>query len=208
MVYKVIKRLIDFTLALILVVLFLPVWIIVPILIALDSRGPIFFTQKRVGQFGKQFQILKFRTMIKDADNYWKTHPELYEKFKKESWKLTLGEDPRITRMGRILRQTSIDEFPQVFNILKGNMSLIGPRPIRDIEVKDAIKRYGKEIQTDIDIALTAKPGLSGIWQVSGRNDVPWDRRIRLDAKYAANQNLIDDLKIMIKTPMAMISKW
>lgn len=208
MVYQIVKRAFDIAASLVLIVLFLPVWILVPILIVLDNKGPIFFTQKRVGQNGKSFQIFKFRTMIKDADEFWKTHPDLYEKFKKESWKLKLEEDPRITKMGRVLRQTSIDEFPQVFNILMGSMSLIGPRPIRDIEVKDALKRYGTSIQKDIDTALSAKPGLSGIWQVSGRNDVPWDQRIRLDARYAANQNIIDDLKIIVKTPLAMISKW
>jgi exopolysaccharide production protein ExoY len=208
MFYTVIKRTIDIFGSLFLIILFLPVWIIVPILIKLDSSGPILFRQKRVGQSGKPFMILKFRTMIANADDYWKAHPALYEKFKQKSWKLTLDEDPRITRLGKALRQTSIDEFPQVFNILLGNMSLIGPRPIRDIEISDALKRYGKDLQKDINLALTAKPGLSGIWQVSGRNDVPWDRRIRLDAKYAANRNLVDDLKIMVKTPLAMISKW
>lgn len=208
MFYTYIKRSIDLIGSLFLIFLFLPVWVIVPLLIKLDSSGPVFFFQKRVGQNGKIFKIIKFRTMIINADNYWKAHPALYEKFKKKSWKLTLDEDPRITKLGKALRQTSIDEFPQVFNILLGQMSLIGPRPIRDIEIKDAVKRYGKSIKNEIKTALTAKPGLSGIWQVSGRNDVPWDRRIRLDAKYAANRNLVDDLKIMIKTPLAMISKW
>jgi lipopolysaccharide/colanic/teichoic acid biosynthesis glycosyltransferase len=208
MFYTYIKRTIDIIGSLVLIILFLPVWIIVPILIKLDSQGSVFFRQKRVGQNGQPFLIIKFRTMIESADDYWKAHPALYEKFKKKSWKLTLDEDPRITKLGKALRQTSIDEFPQVFNILFGQMSLIGPRPIRDIELNDAVKRYGSSIQKDINLALTAKPGLSGIWQVSGRNDVPWDRRIRLDAKYAANRNLVDDLKIMIKTPLAMVSKW
>ncbi len=208
MIYDITKRTIDIVGSLILIVLFLPVWLIVPLLIKLDSPGPIIFTQKRVGKNGKPFDIIKFRTMLADAEQYWKKHPELYEKYKKMSWKLTLEEDPRVTRLGKILRQTSIDEFPQVFNILIGSMSLVGPRPIRDIEIKDATKRYGPDIKDAIDKSLAAKPGLTGIWQVSGRNDVPWDRRVRLDASYATARNLVDDLKIAIKTPLAMISKW
>lgn len=208
MFYNTFKRLIDVTAALTLIVLFLPVWIIVPLLIKLDSQGPIVFFQKRLGLDSKMFEIIKFRTMHADAENYWKKNPELYKKFKKQSWKLTLDEDPRITRLGRILRQTSIDEFPQVFNILLGTMSLVGPRPIRSVEKKDAIKRYGKKISPFIASALSAKPGLTGPWQVSGRNDVPWDKRIKIDANYAARRNILDDFAIILKTPFAMISKW
>jgi lipopolysaccharide/colanic/teichoic acid biosynthesis glycosyltransferase len=208
MFYDLAKRAIDLTASTILIILFLPIWIIVPILIRLDSDGPILYFQKRVGRYGRPFKIFKFRTMINNAEEYWKEHPDLYEKFKQGSWKLTLDEDPRVTRLGKILRQTSIDEFPQVFNIFLGSMSLVGPRPMRQIEINDALKRFGSDLQTDIDLSLTAKPGLTGIWQVSGRNDVPWDRRVRLDAKYAAARYLIDDLKIIVKTPLAMISKW
>lgn len=208
MLYLSLKRLLDLTAAFFLIFLFLPIWIIVPLLIKLDSQGPIFFVQKRVGQGGRLFNIIKFRTMIADAEAYWKKHPSLFEKYKKLSWKLTLEEDPRVTPLGKILRQTSIDEFPQVFNILRGEMSLVGPRPIREIEITDAVTRYGKKIRPFIDQSLTAKPGLTGIWQVSGRNDVAWDRRVKLDAKYATAKNLLDDFKIIIKTPLAMISKW
>lgn len=208
MLYDSVKRILDIFAALILIVLFLPVWLIVPILIALDSPGPIVYRQKRVGKNGKPFKIIKFRTMIKNADDYWKKNPKLYEKFKKLSWKLTLDEDPRITKLGRILRQTSIDEFPQVFNILLGSMSLVGPRPIRDIEAEDAIKRYGKGVKQKIETSFTVKPGLTGPWQVSGRNDVPWDKRVALDANYVKRRNLLDDVIIILKTPLAMISKW
>jgi lipopolysaccharide/colanic/teichoic acid biosynthesis glycosyltransferase len=208
MLYTLTKRVIDFTGALFLSLIFLPIWIIVPILIKLDSPGPVFYMQKRVGQNGKPFRILKFRTMITNADEYWKAHPDIYEKFKKSSWKLTLDEDPRITRLGRVLRQTSIDEFPQVFNILFGTMSLIGPRPVRDIEISDAIDRYGEGIKKDIDKALSAKPGLSGPWQVSGRNDIPWDKRLAMDAQYAQKKSIVFDVMVMLRTPLAMISKW
>ncbi len=198
----------DITASLILIILFLPVWFVVPILIKLDSSGPIFFHQKRVGRNKKPFQIIKFRTMIAAADAYWKKNPKLYEKFKKSSWKLTLDEDPRITKIGRVLRQTSIDEFPQVFNILLGHMSLVGPRPIRNLEVEDALKRYGSKIEPLINTSLSVKPGLTGPWQVSGRNDVPWDKRVTMDANYAQRHNLFDDIRIISKTPLAMISKW
>ncbi|MBI3954593.1 sugar transferase [Candidatus Collierbacteria bacterium] len=216
MFYSSLKRLVDITSALFLLILFLPVWLIVPILIKLDSQGPVFFTQKRVGLKGKIFSILKFRTMkmyqlngqTVHGDDFWKKDKVLYEKYKKSGWKLTLDEDPRVTRMGRVLRQTSIDEFPQLFNILRGDMSLIGPRPLRKIEIKDAISRYGSKIKHLIDQSLEVKPGLTGPWQVAGRNDVPWDKRVELDADYAKRHSLVYDLTIAFKTPLAMISKW
>jgi len=208
MLYFFTKRTLDVTTAIFLIILFLPIWVIIPILIKLDSPGKVFFLQERLGLGGKIFKIFKFRTMFKDAESYWKKNPALYEKYKKLSWKLTLEEDPRITRMGKILRQTSIDEFPQVFNILVGDMSLVGPRPIRKIEVKDAVSRYGKFTQKFIDSSLTVRPGLTGPWQVSGRNDVPWDKRIKIDSDYAKRRSLIYDLIIALKTPAALISKW
>ncbi len=208
MVYTFIKRLIDICFSTTLIILFLPIWIIIPILIKLDSPGGVFFAQKRVGRGGKIFRILKFRTMIVDADAYWKKNPKLHEKFKQGSWKLTLDEDPRITRLGKVLRQTSVDEFPQVFNILMGDMSLVGPRPLRDIEIEDAVGRYGDHIADMIQKSLTVKPGLTGPWQVSGRNDIPWDKRVSIDATYASKRSILEDFKIIFRTPLAMISKW
>jgi len=209
MFYTAIKRTLDILASLILIILFLPIWVIIPILIKMDSSGGVFFLQKRVGLSGKVFKIFKFRTMKKDVDKYfWAKHPKLYKKFKANSWKLTLEEDPRITRVGKVLRQTSIDEFPQVFNILKGDMSLIGPRPIRKNEVKDAISRYGKKVEKPIRQSFMVRPGLTGPWQVSGRNDVPWDKRIQIDADYAKKKSLMYDFIIALKTPTALISKW
>lgn len=208
MLYNFLKRSIDISSSLVLIILFLPIWIIVPLLIILESRGPIFFLQERVGKDRRKFKIIKFRSMIIDADDYWKKNPNLHEKFKKLGWKLTLDEDPRITKLGRVLRQTSIDEFPQVFNILLGDMSLVGPRPYRFSEIDDAKKRYGKQIISSIDQSLTVKPGLTGYWQVSGRNDISWDKRAKMEAEYASRKNLLDDFAIIIKTPLAMVSKW
>jgi lipopolysaccharide/colanic/teichoic acid biosynthesis glycosyltransferase len=207
-IYEPIKRLIDITTSLVLAVLFLPIWIIIPILIVLDSKGTSFYTQKRMGKNGKIFKLYKFRTMKNGADKFWKSNTKLSNKARQSGWKLEINDDPRITKLGRFLRQTSIDEMPQVFNILKGNMSLVGPRPIREIEIKDALKRYGKKIQSYIDSSLTVKPGLTGPWQVAGRNDIPWNKRVRMDAAYAKRQSILEDLSIIIKTPFAMISKW
>lgn len=206
--YEPIKRLIDISASLVLAVLFLPIWIIIPILIVLDSKGSSFYTQKRMGKNGKIFRLYKFRTMKDGADDFWMSKSKLSNKARKSGWKLEINDDPRITKLGKFLRQTSIDEMPQVFNIFKGDMSLVGPRPIREIEVKDALKRYGKKIQSYIDSSLTVKPGLTGPWQVAGRNDIPWNKRVKMDAAYAKRQSILEDLSIIIKTPFAMISKW
>ncbi|KKT37170.1 MAG: Sugar transferase, probable phospho-glucosyltransferase, partial [Candidatus Collierbacteria bacterium GW2011_GWF1_44_12] len=132
----------------------------------------------------------------------------LYEKYKKSGWKLELDEDPRITKLGKILRQTSIDEMPQVINILLGDMSLVGPRAYVKPELEDAVKRYGKKIEPLIKDSLSVKPGLTGPWQVSGRNTIPWDQRVAIDADYAKRHSLLYDVYVILKTPFAMISKW
>jgi len=216
MFYNLSKRLIDIISSLILIILFLPIWIIIPILIKLESEGPIFYYPDRVGKGHRIFKMIKFRTMkmlkingkVVHAVEYWKHHRELYEKYKRNGWKLTLDEDPRISRIGRVLRQTSIDEFPQVFNILKGEMSLVGPRAYVEPEIEDAIKRHGQKIKKLIETSLRTKPGLTGPWQVSGRNDIPWDKRVAIDAAYAKRCSLLYDLVIIVKTPLAMLSKW
>jgi lipopolysaccharide/colanic/teichoic acid biosynthesis glycosyltransferase len=216
MFYETVKRAVDITAALVLIILFLPIWLIVPILIKLESKGTVFYTPDRVGRFGKTFKMIKFRSMKMfeiggkevHAVEFWKYNKDLFEKYKKAGWKLTLEEDPRITRLGKILRQTSIDEFPQVFNILKGDMSLVGPRAYVKPEIDDAIKRYGAGIKKNIEVSMTAKPGLTGPWQVSGRNVIPWDKRVEMDAAYAKKKSLLNDFVIMFKTPFAMISKW
>lgn len=216
MLYDLAKRAIDILASIILIFLFLPIWILIPILIKLESEGPIFYFPDRVGKNRRIFKMIKFRTMkmlkvdgrIVHAVEYWKHHPKLYEKYKKNGWKLTLDEDPRITKIGKILRQTSIDEFPQVFNILKGEMSLVGPRAYVEPEIIDAIKRHGRKIKKLIETSLTTKPGLTGPWQVSGRNDIPWDKRVEIDALYAKKRSLRYDLIIIAKTPLAMLSKW
>mgnify|MGYP001577190638 FL=1 len=139
---------------------------------------------------------------------FWKENLELYEKYKKNGWKLKLQDDPRITRLGKILRQTSIDEMPQIINIFRGEMSLVGPRAYVEPEIKDAIKRYGKNLEIIIKESLEVKPGLTGPWQVSGRNEIPWNQRVAIDADYAKRRSIFYDIYIILKTPFAMISKW
>lgn len=216
MIYDTVKRLMDIIASSVLAVLFLPVWIIIPILIKLESEGPVFYLPERVGKDGVPFKMIKFRSMkmfqingkTVHAVEFWKSNKALYEKYKKAGWKLTLEEDPRITKIGKILRQTSIDEFPQVFNILKGDMSLVGPRAYVQPEIEDAKERHGIEITEYINNSLKAKPGLTGPWQVSGRNDVSWDKRVMLDSEYAKKRSLMYDITIIFKTPLAMLSKW
>lgn len=216
MFYDTIKRVIDIFSSIILAVIFLPIWVIIPILQKLGSKGPIFYKPERVGKNGKKFAMYKFRSMKMfevdgkevHATEFWNHNPELFEKYKKNGWKLELDEDPRITPLGKILRQTSIDEMPQVINVLKGEMSLVGPRAYVEPELKDALKRYGNKIENLINQSLSAKPGITGPWQVSGRNDIPWNQRVAIDADYAQRKSILYDLYIILKTPFAMISKW
>ncbi len=216
MFYESTKRAIDIAASLVLIILFLPIWVIIPILIKLESKGTILYAPDRVGRFGKNFKMYKFRSMKMfeidgnevHAVEFWKYNKELFEKYKKAGWKLTLEEDPRITRLGKILRQTSIDEMPQVFNILKGDMSLVGPRAYVKPEIDDAVDRYGKKLIPVITQSLQAKPGLTGPWQVSGRNTILWRDRVMMDADYAKRRSILYDFYIMLKTPFAMISKW
>ena len=207
-IYEFGKRFIDLLLAGILALLFLPLWALIPVLIKIDSKGKAIFSQPRIGKNGIQFYILKFRSMVVGADELlWKDprFSSLRQEFSRRDWKLP--NDPRITRVGRILRRLSFDEFPQVFNVLRGEMSIVGPRAYRPQELVDQQKKYPgtKEL---IKKALNVKPGITGLWQVSGRNDVPFDKRVMIDAEYANRKSLWDDVKILIRTPMAMISKW
>ncbi len=200
------KRILDIVVALILIILFLPVWIIVPILITLDSPGPIFFTHKRVGKNGKPVNLLKFRSMVADADEILhKRNPELLKQFKAGDWKLE--NDPRITRLGKILRSLTIDEFPQLLNVLKGEMSMVGPRAYVERELKEQQQKY-PETRPLIKEILSVKPGVTGPWQTSGRNEIPFNKRAAMDAAYAKEKNILNDIRILIKTPKAMISKW
>lgn len=200
------KRLIDIFSALILFIVFFPIWLILPILIKLDSKGSIFYKHKRVGKNGKQFDLYKFRSMVNDADEIlYKKDPKLLKQFKNGDWKLK--NDPRITKLGKLMRNLTLDEFPQLWNVLKGDMSLVGPRAYIQAELDEQCRKY-PHTKKYLDQILSVKPGITGPWQVSGRNEISFDKRARMDQEYARNHNIIYDIIIMIKTPKAMISKW
>lgn len=206
--YEIWKRVLDVTVASVLMIVFFPLWILVPLLMKFDGPGPVLFSQLRAGKNGKKFHILKFRSMIPDADDLlWKdpAYKKLRQEFKHRDWKLP--NDPRITRVGRLLRKLSIDEFPQIFNVLRGEMSVVGPRAYRERELTIQSKKY-PHAREWIKRALTVKPGITGLWQVSGRNDVPFDKRVQIDAEYASRRSLLEDLWILFKTPKAMLSRW
>jgi lipopolysaccharide/colanic/teichoic acid biosynthesis glycosyltransferase len=175
-------------------------FLLISILIMLDSTGGPLYRQTRIGKGGRRFQALKFRTMVLDADQilqrYLDESPEL-----KAEWAAThkLKRDPRVTRIGAILRKLSLDEMPQFWNILIGDMSLIGPRPIVDAE----IERYGK----CFELYIQARPGLTGLWQVSGRSDTSYQQRVELDEYYLLNRSLKLDLIILFKTVYVVLGR-
>ncbi len=207
MSYAVVKRLIDIILSLVLLVIFSPVVVIGALAIKLTSPGPVFAdTPKRVGKGGRLFYPYKFRSMILNAHKLLTKDPnfsKLYKEYKRSSYKLY--SDPRVTPVGRFIRRHSVDEIPQLLNVLKGEMSLVGPRPYYPDELHEQQKKY-PETRGSVKEVLSVKPGISGIWQVSGRSEVNFDKRITLDAYYARNMSLWLDIKILLKTPWAMIS--
>jgi exopolysaccharide production protein ExoY len=204
--FEVEKRVLDVTVALALIVFFLPFWLIVPILVWIDSGWPVFFTHTRVGKNGRPIKLYKFRSMVRDADEILhQRDPKLLAKFKAADWKLE--NDPRITRLGKVLRALTIDEFPQLVNVLQGDMSMVGPRPYVAKEVAEQTERYPETGPLMQDI-MTVKPGITGPWQVSGRNDVPFVERAKMDAAYARQRSIINDMVILCKTPKAMITRW
>lgn len=181
--------------------------LVTAIAIKLDSEGPVFADiPDRVGLNGKKFRLYKFRSMIPNAQKILMTDPrlkKLYEEYKNSNHKLK--NDPRITRVGAFIRKHSIDEFPQLINVLLGNMSLIGPRPYHDFELADQKKAY-PHLVGKIDKMLTVKPGITGQWQVSGRSEVDFDKRIELDADYAEKKSLWCDIVILFKTPWVVLT--
>jgi len=191
--YKLIKNFFDLLFSLLFIIASIPLFIVISLLIKLSSRGPIFFLQKRIGKNNIPFKCIKFRTMYPEAkdilDNLLMKDSLLKKEFE-ETHKLK--NDPRITTIGKLLRKTSLDELPQFFNVLRGEMSIIGPRPI----VKEEKKKYGKNLKK----VLLIKPGITGLWQVSGRNNLTYKRRVMLDLTYVKNFNFIMDLRILLRT--------
>jgi len=187
--YYAVKRLLDIVLSILGIVFLAPVFLCIALSIKIDDGGPVLHFREIIGKHGKRFYALKFRTMITDADTYLAKHPELMQKFKQN---MKLSQDPRITRTGRFLRKTSLDELPQLLNVLVGQMSLVGPRMIHPSE----LARYGEYGQK----RLSVKPGITGLWQISGRQHISYDERVQLDMRYIDTRSFIVDLVILVKT--------
>jgi UDP-galactose-lipid carrier transferase len=198
-VRRVIKSLFDRAGALAGIILLSPVAALVAIAVASDG-GPVFFKHMRLGQNGRRFACFKFRSMAVNAEKVL-AHTLATNSEAAAEWALTqkLRNDPRVTRVGRILRSTSIDELPQLFNVLIGDMSLVGPRPIVDAEVD----RYGK----DMEFYYRCKPGMTGLWQISGRSDTTYNQRVELDDWYVKNWSLWHDLAILMRTVPALLKR-
>lgn len=196
-VYKAIKRVFDIVFSLIGLILLSPIFLIISVIIKLDSKGPVFFVHSRIGEKGKPIGIYKFRTMVNNAEDLIKSFtPEQKEEFER-SYKLE--NDPRITKVGDFLRKTSLDELPQILNILKGELSIIGPRPI----VQSELDKY----EDNKDKFLSVRPGLTGYWAANGRSDTSYEERMQMELYYVDNMSFKLDVKIFFKTIFAVLKK-
>ncbi|MDD5449168.1 MAG: sugar transferase [Candidatus Omnitrophica bacterium] len=193
--YQFLKRLTDIAVSLLCIILLTPFFLAIAIIIRIDSKGPAVFRQIRIGQDGKPFLFFKFRTMRYDAEKLKEGMRHLSDM---EGPIFKIKRDPRITRIGRFLRRTSIDEFPQLFNVLKGDMTLIGPRP----PLVEEVRKYGKREMR----RLSVKPGMTGLWQVSGRNDISFLEWMELDLYYIEHRSITLDINILIRTIPAVLS--
>ena len=195
---RVIKRSGDIVFSLAVLTLGSPVLLLLGLLVKVTSRGPVFYVQQRVGRGYRSFGCIKFRTMRRDADKVLSAvlaqSPDLEEEFRND---FKLRNDPRITRLGKFLRRSSLDELPQFLNVLRGEMSVVGPRPI----VSKELPRYGDRM----DEVLAVRPGLTGLWQVSGRNNLSYEKRVKLDLRYARHRSLRMDLKIIARTFLVIL---
>lgn len=191
--YILFKSLFDIFFSFLVIILGSPLFLLIALLIKLSSRGPIFYYHKRVGKNFRPFYCIKFRTMHPEADDILENLLDKNEDIRQEFDKThKLRNDPRITTIGKFLRKTSLDELPQFLNVLKMDMSIIGPRPI----VEKEIKKYGNQINK----VLSIKPGITGLWQVSGRNNLSYKKRVYLDSLYVNSLNFIMDLRIIVRT--------
>ena len=201
-IYRVIKRIVDIIGGFCGVLALIPLTFVLYVirLFSKEDKGPIFYTQLRIGKDGREFKFYKYRSMVLHADEklfkYLEENPEAAKEYKKYK---KLEHDPRITKLGNFLRKTSLDEFPQFINVLKGEMSLVGPRPYLHREIDDMGKNYDKIIKV--------KPGLTGYWQVNGRSDVDFEERMQMDIAYIKDRSLWFDFKLIIKTVLNVFTK-
>lgn len=190
------KRFFDIVLSILALILLSPLFLLIAVIIKLTSRGPVFFVQERVGYFGRSFLFYKFRSMYVDAEARKRALMEQNES--KDGVIFKMKNDPRITPFGRIIRKTSMDELPQLLNVLLGDMSLVGPRPPLPSEVQ--------QYSLDDRKRLNVKPGITCIWQVSGRSDIPFKKQVELDKEYIQSQSLWNDLRVLLRTIPAILS--
>lgn len=196
-VYNVTKRVLDVLLSFIGLIVLSPIFLILGIMIKIDSKGPVFFTHKRIGKNGKKIGIYKFRTMHENAEQMIENFTEEQMEEYKENYKLK--NDPRITRVGKFLRRTSLDELPQIWNILKGELSIIGPRPV----IASELEKYGPNKNK----FLSATPGLTGYWQANGRSTTTYEERMEMELYYVDNRSLWLDVRLFFKTFISVIKK-
>ncbi len=192
--FQLFKRVADIVLSAAALLILFPVFLFIAFAIACSDGFPVAFKQKRIGQNGQPFEIYKFRTMVRNAEEVLRAHPELWEEYR-TTYKIK--NDPRISKLGNFLRKSSLDEFPQLFNVLIGNMSLVGPRPI----VSTEIEKYGD--QENVYTAM--KPGCAGLWQCMGRSGTTYEERVEMDREYYENASTWFDLRILIRTAFAMV---
>jgi len=189
----VFKRTIDLAGSLFGIILLSPIWLTLAAILKIqEPSGPVFFRQDRIGRHMRPFKIIKFRSMVVNAEERLRADPELYRKYIENNYKLEPEEDPRITRLGRFLRKSSLDELPQLFNVLAGQMSLVGPRPV----VREELREYGDRMME----FLSVKPGVTGYWQVSGRSSVGYPERADLELYYVSHRSGWLDIKILVLT--------
>jgi len=201
------KRIVDIIGAVFILTLFFPLAILISFLIKLNSKGPIFAdVPERIGENGKKFKMYKFRSMVNNAHFLLRTDPrfkKLFDEYKRSSYKLK--KDPRVTSVGKFIRRHSIDEIPQLLNVLRGEMSIVGPRAYYSDELENQLSKY-PHTKKLVNQVLSVKPGVTGLWQVTGRSEINFDKRIMIDADYVKHMSLWNDLKIMFLTPVIMIS--
>lgn len=193
--YLVAKRIFDVAVASIALVLLSPLFLIIAVLIRLTSPGEIIFAQQRCGQDGRLFLCYKFRSMVPNAHWVLENDDTLKASFTRE-WKLV--DDPRVTPIGRFIRKTSLDELPQLWNVLKGDMSIVGPRPVQPAELREQYGQHGP-------LVMQAKPGMTGLWQVSGRSLLSYEQRVALDVQYVYRRSMWFDLLIVLRTIPALV---
>jgi len=195
------KRGFDAVAALALLILLTPLLLLIALAVKLEDGGPVLFRQDRLGRGGDMFRIAKFRSMAVDAEARLRANPDLYIRYVRNDFKLDLAEDVRITRLGRFLRASSLDELPQLLNVLLGDMSLVGPRPIVLAELVQYSQRGAAQAY------LSVRPGLTGPWQVGGRSSLGYDDRVQLDLTYVADISIGTDLRILLRTPIVVLRR-